>query len=75
MRLYSLIFIMHAQFGTQTSTKNLKQSYELFKTNAYVSSFNYIIQPIQGLKTHDLDFYRNYIIRYHLQNYRLLILL
>ena len=35
MRLYSLISIMHAQFGTPTSTKNSKLSYKLFK-NKYV---------------------------------------
>ena len=40
MRLYSLISIMHAQFGTPTSIKNSKQSYKLFKTNVYVSAFN-----------------------------------
>ena len=49
MRLYSLISIMHAQFGTPTSIKKSKRykskklqqkSYKLFKTNAYVSAFN-----------------------------------
>ena len=33
MRLYSLISIMHARFGTPTSIKNSKQSCKLFKTN------------------------------------------
>ena len=46
MRLYSLISIMHAQFGTPTSIKNSKQSYKLFKTNVYVSAFNQIIKPV-----------------------------
>ena len=40
MRLYSLISIMHAQFGTPTSIKKSKQSYKLLKTNVYVSAFN-----------------------------------
>ena len=46
MRLYSLISIMHAQFGTPTSIKKSRQSYKLFKINAYVSVFNQIIKPI-----------------------------
>ena len=45
MRLYSLISVMHAQFSTLTSTKSLKLSYKLFKTNVYVSTFNQIIEP------------------------------
>ena len=40
MRLYSLISIMHAQFGTPPLTKSSKLSYKLFKTNVYVSPFN-----------------------------------
>ena len=36
MRLYSLISIIHVQFGTPTLTKNSKLSYKLFKTNAYL---------------------------------------
>ena len=50
MRLYSLISIMHAQFGTPTSIKKSRQSYKLFKINAYVSVFNQIIKPIFGDK-------------------------
>ena len=46
MRLYSLISIMHAQFGTPTSIKKSKQSYKLLKTNVYVSAFNQIIKPV-----------------------------
>ena len=40
MRLYSLISIMHAQFGTPTTIKKSKQGRKLFKTNVYVSVFN-----------------------------------
>ena len=40
MSLYSLISIMHVQFGTPTSTKNSKLSYKLLKTNVYISAFN-----------------------------------
>ena len=31
MRLYHLILIMHAQFGTPTSTKNLKTKLQNFQ--------------------------------------------
>ena len=37
---FSLISIIHAQFGTPTLTKNSKLNYKLFKTNVYVSAFN-----------------------------------
>ena len=46
MRLYSFISIMHAEFGTPTSIKKSKKSYKLFKTNVYVSTFNYIIKLV-----------------------------
>ena len=39
MHLYSLISIMHAQFGTPTS-KKIQNSCKLFKTSLYVSAFN-----------------------------------
>ena len=46
MHLYSLISIMHAHFGTPTSTKNSKLSYELFNTNVYVSAFKWITESM-----------------------------
>ena len=44
MRLYSLISIMLAQFGTTTSIKNSKQSYKLFKTNVHISAFKSMLE-------------------------------
>ena len=38
--LIQIIPIMHAQFVIPTLTKKSKLSYELFKTNVYVSAFN-----------------------------------
>ena len=43
MYLYSLISIMHAQFGSYPTLNKKSQNkviYKLFKTNVYVSAFN-----------------------------------
>ena len=40
MHLYSLISIMHAQFGTSPSTKSLKLIYKFFKSNGKVSALS-----------------------------------
>ena len=41
---YSLILIMHAQFGIPNSTKKFKLNYKIFIKKNYFSAFNLIIE-------------------------------